>query len=239
MTWFFARRLLGLVLRCGVVFTASFLLMLAVPGGPYSAERNLPPELEANFKHRYRPICRGTSSTPLISPRFDRRPWDEQPAARFSVNQVIKEGLPISASLGILRCSFYCAGVECGHCLRALPRFVCGLYADVAGDCGYRDTKLRCGGSRDHVVCVRDPDFPGRWMGNATAACVAIALLGVGLCGGDRTDHSHGNARRTSQDYVRTAKAKGLSEFKVALRHALPTALFPLFRTWVRPWRAF
>ena len=27
--------------------------MRAVPGGPYSGERNLPPEIEENIKHRY------------------------------------------------------------------------------------------------------------------------------------------------------------------------------------------
>ncbi len=54
MTWFIIRRMLGLVLTLWCVFTATFLLVRAVPGGPYSSERKLPPEIEENFKHRYR-----------------------------------------------------------------------------------------------------------------------------------------------------------------------------------------
>jgi oligopeptide transport system permease protein len=48
--WFIVRRFLGLILTLWIVFTLSFLLMHAVPGGPYSSDRNLPKEIEANFK---------------------------------------------------------------------------------------------------------------------------------------------------------------------------------------------
>ncbi len=106
MTWFIVRRFLGLIFTLWIVFTASFLLMLAVPGGPYSAERNLPPELEANFKHRYRvdlpwykqytfDLSRDLSGDLGMSFRLQD----------YSVNQVIAQGLPISAALGILRCA--------------------------------------------------------------------------------------------------------------------------------------
>ena len=54
MIWFIIRRFLGLILTLWIVFTLSFLLMHAVPGGPYSSERNLPPEIEENFKEKYR-----------------------------------------------------------------------------------------------------------------------------------------------------------------------------------------
>ena len=45
---------MALVVTLWIVFTVSFLLMRAVPGGPYSGERNLPPEIEENIKQRYR-----------------------------------------------------------------------------------------------------------------------------------------------------------------------------------------
>ena len=45
--------LLAMVVTLWIVFTVSFLLMRSVPGGPYSGERNLPPEIEENIKHRY------------------------------------------------------------------------------------------------------------------------------------------------------------------------------------------
>ncbi len=107
MTWFIIRRSIGLVLTLWIVFTVSFLLMHAVPGGPYSGERNLPPEIEENIKHRYR----------LDLPLWEQYVIELKNVATgnlgmsmrlldFDVNQVIAQGLPISASLGILALSF-------------------------------------------------------------------------------------------------------------------------------------
>jgi ABC-type dipeptide/oligopeptide/nickel transport system permease component len=49
------------------------------------------------------------------------------------------------------------------------------------------------------------------------------------VAGGDSHPHgAHGDARRTGQDYIRTARAKGLSETRVVCRHALPNALVPI-----------
>ena len=99
MIWFIVRRLIGLIFTLWIVFTVSFLLMRAVPGGPYSGERNLPPEIEENIKHRYRldlPLCEQyfIELAKVASGDFGMsiRLLD------FNVNQVIAQGLPISAA---------------------------------------------------------------------------------------------------------------------------------------------
>src|SRR6266568_3111344 len=51
--WFIAKRLLWMAITLWVVFTLSFFLMRAVPGGPFSSERKLRPEILANFEKRY------------------------------------------------------------------------------------------------------------------------------------------------------------------------------------------
>ena len=99
--------------------------MLAVPGGPYSGERNLPPEIEANFKHRYRVEFAHCTSSIGSSWRRDFR-GDLGMSLRlqdYSVNQVIAQGLPISACawhFGAVLCDRF--GVECGHCVGTLSR---------------------------------------------------------------------------------------------------------------------
>ena len=98
MIWFIIRRMLGLVLTLWIVFTLTFLLMHAVPGGPYSNDRNLPPEIEENFKERYE------LNLPIYE-QYWHRLWevahgDFGPSQRlldFSVNDVIKQGLPANA----------------------------------------------------------------------------------------------------------------------------------------------
>ena len=92
-------------------------MMHAVPGGPYSGDRNLPPEIEANIKHRYR----------LDLPWYEQYKFDLNNVGHgdlglsmrlhdFNVNQVIAQGLPISASLGILAMAFAVdAGADGGN----------------------------------------------------------------------------------------------------------------------------
>ena len=53
MIAFVVRRLFGMAVTLWIVYTVTFFLMLAVPGGPFSTERNLPPEIEANLKRAY------------------------------------------------------------------------------------------------------------------------------------------------------------------------------------------
>mgnify|MGYP000709422830 CR=1 FL=1 len=52
MTRFLLRRLGWMAITLWVVFTASFFLMKAVPGGPLDRERVLDPEIEENLKSR-------------------------------------------------------------------------------------------------------------------------------------------------------------------------------------------
>ena len=53
MKRFLARRALWFVATCWVVMTASFLLMRATPGGPFSADRALNSVVEQNIKAHY------------------------------------------------------------------------------------------------------------------------------------------------------------------------------------------
>ena len=53
MIAFLTRRLAWMLLTLWAVFTVSFFLMRAVPGGPFDMERNLPPEIEANIRRQY------------------------------------------------------------------------------------------------------------------------------------------------------------------------------------------
>src|SRR5262245_60615442 len=107
MTTFIVRRLVAMVFTLWVVFTVSWLLMRFVPGGPYSSERSMQPEILENFKRAYNldlplgqqyfidlaKICRGDLKLSMK-------------LADFTVNQVIAQGLPISATLGILALAF-------------------------------------------------------------------------------------------------------------------------------------
>ena len=119
MIVFFARRFLWFLLTLWVVFTASFFLMRAVPGGPFDGERKLEPDVKLAIERRYRinqPLWQqyayhlGMAAGVLSEDgQFQLGFPDLGPSYRirdYSVNQIIAQGLPISASLGILALSF-------------------------------------------------------------------------------------------------------------------------------------
>ena len=230
MTWFIIRRLIGLVLTLWAVFTVTFLLMRAVPGGPYSSERNLPPELEANFKHRYK----------LDLPWYEQYSWELGNYLRgdwgtssrlldFNVNQVITQGLPVSASLGIFALSFAVVlGLSAGI-VSALYR---GSPADFAlmslATLGIALPSFVVAGLAILAFVFAIPIFPAAGWGTLRQLVLPAMCLGLAYAAEIARISRTGMLDALSQDYVRTARAKGLSELTVALRHALPTAMLPV-----------
>ncbi len=119
MISFLAKRLLWFFVTLWVVFTISFFLMRAVPGGPFDSERKLEPEVKQAIERRYRidkPLWNqylvhlGMAAGLLSEDGQFRIGFpDLGPSYRirdYSVNQIIAQGLPVSASLGILALSF-------------------------------------------------------------------------------------------------------------------------------------
>ncbi len=230
MIWFIVRRFLGLILTLWIVFTLSFLLMRAVPGGPYSNERNLPKELEQNFKEKYQ------LNLPWYAQYWNRlreaAVGDLGPSQRlldFSVNQVIAQGLPVSACLGILALAFAITlGLSAGI-VSALYR---GSAADLAlmslATVGIALPSFVIGGLSIMLFAFVFPIFPPAGWGTLRQLVLPAICLGSVYAAEVARITRTGMLDALSQDFVRTARAKGLSEVKVALRHALPTALLPV-----------
>lgn len=230
MIAFLVRRLVALLFTLWVVFTVSFLLMRAVPGGPYSGERNLPPEIEQNIKQRYR----------LDLPLVQQYVIELANVARgdlglsirlqdFTVNQVITQGLPISAALGILALGFAVAlGLSAG--------IVSALYRGTLADwllmslatIGIALPSFVIAGLAIMLFVFVIPIFPAAGWGSLRQLILPAMCLGTLYAAEIARIARTGMLDALSQDYVRTARAKGLGELTVALRHALPGAMLPV-----------
>lgn len=230
MIWFFIRRFLGLILTLWIVFTLSFLLMRAVPGGPYSGERNLPPEIEEHIKERYR----------LNLPIYEQYEYElrnvvtgdlglSQRLLDFSVNDVIVQGLPVSASLGILALTF---AITLGLTAGIVSALYRGSPADVAmmslATVGIAVPSFVIGGLSIMLFAFVIPIFPAAGWGSLSQLVLPAICLGSVYAAEVARITRTGMLDALSQDFVRTARAKGLSHLSVALRHALPTALLPV-----------
>lgn len=230
MIAFVVRRLLALVVTLWIVFTVSFLLMRAVPGGPYSGERNLPPEIEENVKERYR----------LNQPLYEQYLYELGHIAQldlglsmrlqdFDVNRVIAQGLPVSAALGILALSF---AVTLGLSAGIVSAMYRGSLADWAlmslATVGIAVPSFVIAGLAIMLFVFIIPIFPAAGWGSLRQLILPAICLGTLYAAEIARISRTGMLDALSQDYVRTARAKGLSQLAVALRHAMPGAMLPV-----------
>lgn len=226
------RRLLGAVPTLLILITIAFFMMRAAPGGPFDSEKVLPPEIQANLDRMYHldePLVKqyfrylGNVLQGDLGPSFQYRDW--------TVNELIGRGLPVSLRIGstaILLALLF--GVLAGtiaalHQNRAadhtvmtaamtgisIPNFVMAplLILVFAVYLGW----LPAGGWSD-----------GAWR-NMVLPVIVLALPKLAyiarLTRGSMIEVLRSN-------YIRTARAKGLPERTVILRHALKPALLPV-----------
>lgn len=229
MIGFIFRRLGWMLVTLWVVFTISFFLMRAVPGGPYDSERALEPEIEANIKRQYRldlPVWQQ-----YLMRMRDMATGDFGASMKkdYTVNRLVSEGLPVSAAMGLLALSIafsvgLVAGVVSAVCRGtpadwglmsiatigiALPNFVVAGFAIILFVFTLQWLPAAGWGSFEQLI------LPATCLGAPYAAYVArISRTGM--------------LDVLGQDHIRTARAKGLSPFNVVVKHALPTALLPV-----------
>jgi oligopeptide transport system permease protein len=227
---FIAKRLLWIALTVWVVFTVSFFLMHAAPGGPFDIQRKLPAEIQANIEHRYH------LDEPL-SKQYLAELWRDlhgdlgysYKMGDFSVNQIIAAGLPRSATLGILALVF---ALSLG--------FVAGVVSAVRRG-GFLDFTLRSlatigialpsfvvAGLAIILFVFIWPVFPVAGFGTLRQAILPSLCLAAPFAAEITRLVRTGMLDVMGQDYIRTAYAKGLTTRAVVLRHAMKGAVLPL-----------
>ena len=231
MLKFILSRLLQAIPVILVVVTATFFLVRMAPGGPFDAEKAVPQEvlraLEANYKLDL-PVWQQYTSYlgDLLSGEFG-------PSFRYpgrSVNELIEAGLPASAELGLY-------ALLVALCIGTLAGVIASLKPNTAQDYVPMSTAmigicmpsfllgpilvLIFGIWLEWVPVSGWGDLPGDkilpalTMGSAYAAYIARLSRG-------------GMLEVMSQDYIRTARAKGLPEHVVVLKHALRGGIVPV-----------
>jgi oligopeptide transport system permease protein len=244
------RRLLAFPLLLLAIYAAAVLLIMATPGdGLESGDRDLPPEVLQQKRIAYNYDQRVNLAPPGQPPRWEIRPvsplvryfwlwpkrlfWDgDLPAHQYedwTVVEILRRALPVSLQLGTLALSLalligltggiaavafrgrWLEHVSVGLALLgiSLPTFVIGA------------ALLIVFGMWLGLVPV------GGWGSPAQALLPALALaLPYAAYIARLTRSSLLDA--CSEDYIRTARAKGVPEHRVLLDHALRNALLPV-----------
>ncbi len=230
------RRLISMVLAVWVIATITFLLMHSVPGGPFSRDKALPPAIIRNLEARYHldwPLWKQ-----YVYQMYNILRWDFGPSMKYesrSVNQIIRDGFPISARLGAVAVALsIMVGLPVGI-ISALrhnrwqDNVAMGLATLGVALPSYVVAALFV-----YVFALKLGWFPSSLWGTPKHYVLpALALAGFPMAFIARLARSS-MLEVLQQDYIRTARAKGLSERVVIYRHALKNSLIPVV-TYIGP----
>jgi oligopeptide transport system permease protein len=228
---FIALRTLQAIPIILIVITATFFLVRAAPGGPFASEKAVLPQVQAALEARYR----------LDQPMFqqyvsylgDLVKGDLGPTFRYpgrTVDELILDGLPITAELG-----FYAMivavllGVSSGVVASLRPNTAQDYVPMSAAMIGICMPSFLLGPLLVLIFGIGLQWLPVSGWGSSPGDKILPSLtLGAMYAGYIARLSRSGMLEVLSQDYLRTARAKGLPEYKVILKHALRGGLLPV-----------
>jgi oligopeptide transport system permease protein len=230
MIWFIAKRALGLVVVLFCVITITFFLVRLMPGGPFDQERKLSPHIEKELLAKYK--LDGPLSQQYVDYLGDLLHGDLRLSTKYrnrSVNEILRDCLPVSALLGgIAFCISAVAGVALGALAAARQHTWIDRSAMFAALFAISLPSFVIGPLLVLLLAIYIPLFPvGGWGTIQSLILPSITLAAPYTAYIARL--TRGSMLEVlSQDYVRTARAKGLSERKVIYKHALRVAILPV-----------
>ncbi|MGB7345164.1 MAG: ABC transporter permease [Pirellulaceae bacterium] len=228
---YLAQRFFWMLLTLWVVYTFSFILMRSVPGNPFSSERNVPPAIERQLEARYNlddpPFTQYVDYLVGIVTRFDLG-WCIR-LEDYSVNQVLAEGFPVSASLAIFALVFaIILGVSAGvisAVYRGSPADIGMMFAAVLG-IAIPNFVLASLAILLFVFGIQI--FPAGGWGTLRQIALPAMCLGAPVAAYIARLTRAGMLEVLTKDHVRTAFAKGLPKRTVIMKHVLPGAMLPV-----------
>ncbi|MDO8137064.1 MAG: ABC transporter permease subunit [Candidatus Brocadiales bacterium] len=224
------RRLGWLVVVLLIIATASFFLMRFAPGGPFDKERNLPEAIEKNLRAKYhldKPLWKqyfiymGGLFQGDLGPSFKYR--------NRTVNEIIAESFPVSAMLGLYALSLaIIVGVATGT-LAALKKHTAFDFAAMSvAMLGISLPNFFLGLILLLIFCFKLPLLPAGGWGGPDHLVLPVLSLAAPFTAYIARLTRVSMLEVLSQPYIRTARAKGLTEFRVVTRHALKNAITPV-----------
>ena len=214
-----------------VVVTATFFIVHAAPGGPFSADKAVPPEVIEALEAQYKldqPVWRQ-----YISYLGDILTGDFGPSFKYpgrSVNELIMAGIPITAEL-----AFYAMlvalgiGILSGVGAAMRPNTLQDYAPMTLAMIGICMPSFLLGPLLVLVFGIELEMVPVSGWGDIPGDKILPSItLGTGYAAYIARLSRGGMLEILSQDFIRTARAKGLSESTVIIKHALKGGLIPV-----------
>ena len=234
------KRLLLAILTVWVVITVTFFVMRAVPGGPFMSEKAITPAAQAALEAKYgldKPLLTqyGTYLKDIVT-KFDFGPSLKQRGQ--SVITIISRGLKVSLRLGVIAAfSALLVGVVLGS-IAALRRNKIVDRVIMVITTAFVSMPSFIMGTLLLVL------FSIKWMilpaNGSTGAGLVLPIITLALYPMAYITRLTRSSMLDvlGQDYIRTARAKGVSGVRIIFGHALKNSLIPVI-TYFGPMLAY
>jgi oligopeptide transport system permease protein len=230
MLSFIAKRLAYFALTLFLLFTVTFVLMKSIPGDPFTQEQALPQEILKNLHTHYgldKPIIHQYFSYLKSTLTLNFGPSFKYEG--MTVNQLIEEGFPISATLGL---EAFCIAVVLGILIGVFSAINHSRWQDKSSMVlavilvsvpGYVLASIL-----QYFLAYRLGIFPVAMWGTFSQSILpAISLAALPMAFIARLVRNN-MIEVLHQDFIKTAKAKGLSHGRIVWVHAFKNSLLPI-----------
>jgi oligopeptide transport system permease protein len=230
MLRFIAHRVLETIPVLFLVATITFFMMKAVPGGPLDTEKSLPVEIKRQIEAFYGldlPVWKQYTNYMANLLQGDLGPSFKH--ANRSVNELIAAALPVSLELGALALAFALAvGVTLGILAAVRQNTWLDYLASSSAMVGICMPTFVMGPLLVLAFALHLEQFNASGWDFARDRVLPVLTLGLVYAGYIARLTRGGMLEVLSQDFIRTARAKGGSEARVVFRHAMRGGLLPV-----------
>lgn len=219
-----------MLLSLYLIVTATFFLMRLAPGNPFTSEKKLPPEIEAALNEHYG----------LNEPWYVQygeylgriAQWDFGPSFKYkarTVNDLINDGFPVSLALGA-------QAILIALALGVLLGVIAALYhnkwqdysAMIIAVLGISVPSFIMASFLQYFFSIKLGILPvARWDSFMHTILPSLALASTPMAFIARLTRSS-MLEVLANDYIRTAKSKGLSKGVITIKHTIRNALLPV-----------
>lgn len=230
MATFLLRRILTIIATLWVLATLTFFLLRIVPGGPFDSDKALPPEIKANVEAKFGldkplPVQYLNYLKGLATLEFG-------PSFKYegrTVTEIIADTLPTSVELG---CYSILLSVLIGLPLGILSAYKQNTWLDFSAMfmavAGISLPSYFVGAILIYIFALQLNWLPPALWDDWLSKILPVVTLGTRPASLIARLTRAALLESIRSDYVRTARAKGLSESKVILKHALRNSLIPV-----------
>ncbi len=234
MLTYIVKRIFSAIPTLFLLVALAFFMMRLAPGGPFDTDRVLPPDIQANLEKAYHL----DESLPKQFVRYlsNLLRGDFGPSFQYkdqSVTELIAQGFPVSLSLGLTAMTL---ALLLGVCLGAISALRQNSVLDYllmgVAMLGISIPNFVVAPILVLVFAIMLDWFPAGGLGGSTLQFQNMVLPVVALS----LPQIAYIARLTrasmievlTSNFIRTARAKGLSESRIIIRHALKPGLLPV-----------